>query len=129
MIVTTGLTASTFFVGRPVVEAQILRVDAPRSCRSSENWLLGRKQRSSDPRDPTLYCGQVRSTVGSFRLPDSRLFVVFTPSREPLFDEIAEGCFYELTVAGFGPALESGMKTTNRPQKTLLGLRLLEPCA
>lgn len=106
----------------------ITRIDAARECRSRKSLKIFPKYRSETPMEPIEYCGVVFSDHGTFVLPESIFFPWFGPTRKTLFDSLAEGCRYTVTVVGPGLALEEGRDGMSNRNRTLQRLTPVVGC-
>ncbi|TNC42854.1 hypothetical protein FHG66_21230 [Rubellimicrobium rubrum] len=137
VVVIATLYASEFVVGRQTLTVRVLQADVPRYCREGHgsrglgkllgDLVSGRRGRDFAPPQAMTYCGEVSSDHGDFKLPESTRLAFGPWRREALFDQLREGCLFEVTVSGYGADLRLGTWSTNRP-KTLRRLRFVGGC-
>jgi hypothetical protein len=124
-----ALSLSPLVVGRQSVTAVILRLDAPRSCRSDRRVLFGPKERDSIPSGTEACCGVVITDHGGVRLPESNRFSFGLGTRENMYDLLQEGCAFDLQVSGWGFRLEPGGLPWDRNNKVLRSAHPIRTCA
>ena len=126
-----GLFAAASFAEllftKQLIHVEVLKIDAPRSCRSSSSILAGKKQRTSKPKNAVSYCGYVATDVAYLRLPESSRSFILGKQREELWDKLETGCFYELEIFGYG-RLPSKPAISNRRMKTIFNISKLDGC-
>ncbi|MBJ3764499.1 hypothetical protein ILP92_17320 [Maribius pontilimi] len=95
-----------------VVDLTVMRNDAPSYCSTAhrDNWYLRERGRSSVPQDPRGYCGSIRTTMGNYKLPDSKYFLSLHQSRPYLDETLVEGCRFRVLVVGYGKKFAKGDK-------------------
>ena len=113
---------------RQSIQVQILSIDAPRSCRDSSSLIFGPRGRSSDITSSVGYCGYIMTSYGTLFLPESSRISLFTPSREEMYDLLAEGCSYLVSTAGYGADIEPKVGVSNRGKRDLVEVFANDEC-
>jgi hypothetical protein len=113
--------------GRQQTEVRIEKVYAVRECTGRNSRVWGLPRRSSVPaQSPGSFCGLVRTDMGVFDLPDDGW--IFRGMRAEMLDILKEDCIFEVTVSGFGPALEPGAGVRTTGVKTLRSIDSVLDC-